>query len=653
MATNHGSQLRVRLAHARARTARARVEGSERTGAGGAGTAGEEVGMNGRHGMAGGSQEAKKEIRERLRKEIEECRAALLEADKKLMEMRQAEPAERSTGSREGKRPHKANTHYTFQPGEEAGQRSGKKKSGQKETSGTKRKNPSRAWDNPREQKRVKFAQERDRRMHNMWNSCLSILKMLAKHRYGWPFLEPVDAVKLNIPDYYDIIQHPMDFGTIEKRIQDGYYDSPLKFRDDVRLVFSNCRTYNKPGQDVRFMGDSLESVFEKRWENSRIESKLEEEKSRLAAEEEEIENTPIMSDSIPDAQALQSQLANLSRELEEIKGGKKGHMRSPDMDFRPTRAMTFDEKRNLSVNLGNLPGEKLSRVVEIIQQGTGDINQGEDEIELDIDALDNDTLWRLDRYVKSCLKIKSGKRSRYSDGERMGRVQSNLEGTVNELAQVESKLDGRREDEVDIGGTAATEGGDVEIEQDKNLDSSSSSSDSEFSSDLEDGVSKKPELAGEEGGDSKDSKEAGLNKTATFDVNEASTSLPLATNKADTPRQGSPQGGAEHTNPAGSTEVVGAEASPVAQPTREEPKVDGAEASAPFPQEENQQASAGPGAWESVDPRPDLEVPQPAAKASMPVSDDGARAPQPFTTEEHRQEQHVPANGDNLANAS
>eukprot|EP00963_Diacronema_lutheri_P011933 scaffold1518_cov331-Pavlova_lutheri.AAC.7 len=610
--------------------------------------------MNGRHGPAGEDQEAKKQIRERLRKEIEQCRAALLEADKKLMELRQSEPAERSTGSREGKRPHKANTHYTFQPGEEAGQRSGKKKSGQKESSGTKRKTPSRAWDNPREQKRIKFAQERDRRMHNMWNSCLSILKMLTKHRYGWPFLTPVDAVKLNIPDYYDIIQNPMDFGTIEKRIQDGYYDSPLKFRDDVRLVFSNCRIYNKPGQDVRFMGDSLEAVFEKRWDNSRIESKLEEEKSRLAAEEEEIANTPIMSDSIPDAQALQSQLANLSRELEEIKGGKKGQVKSPDMDFRPTRAMTFDEKRTLSVNLGNLPGEKLSRVVEIIQQGTGDINQGEDEIELDIDALDNDTLWRLDRYVKSCLKIKSGKRSRYSDGEKMGRVQSNLEGTVNELAQVESKLDGRREDEVDIGGVAATEGGDVEIEQDKNMDSSSSSSDSEFSSDLEDGGSKKPEPAGEEGGDSKDSKEAGLNKPAAFDVNEASTSFPLTTNKADTPKYGSPQGGAEQTNHGGSGEVAGAQGTPAALPLQEEHEVHATNPTTPSVPMEKQQDLPATDAGENNNTSPRADNADIAGRTSTPVTDDNVQPSQPCTMKEPpHQEQQAAANGDALANAT
>jgi hypothetical protein len=38
----------------------------------------------------------------------------------------------------------------------------------------------------------------------------------LSKHTYAWIFLEPVDPIKLNIPDYLDIIKKPMDFGTIK-----------------------------------------------------------------------------------------------------------------------------------------------------------------------------------------------------------------------------------------------------------------------------------------------------------------------------------------------------------------------------------------------------------------------------------------------------
>ena len=44
------------------------------------------------------------------------------------------------------------------------------------------------------------------------------VMKAVWKHQFGWPFHTPVDAMKLNIPDYHKIIKHPMDFGCIKKR---------------------------------------------------------------------------------------------------------------------------------------------------------------------------------------------------------------------------------------------------------------------------------------------------------------------------------------------------------------------------------------------------------------------------------------------------
>jgi Bromodomain len=50
------------------------------------------------------------------------------------------------------------------------------------------------------------------------------VIKAVWKHQFGWPFHCPVDAIKLNIPDYHKIIKHPMDFGTIKKRLENNYY---------------------------------------------------------------------------------------------------------------------------------------------------------------------------------------------------------------------------------------------------------------------------------------------------------------------------------------------------------------------------------------------------------------------------------------------
>ena len=40
-----------------------------------------------------------------------------------------------------------------------------------------------------------------------------TVMKAVWKHQFGWPFQTPVDALKLNIPDYHTIIKHAMDFG--------------------------------------------------------------------------------------------------------------------------------------------------------------------------------------------------------------------------------------------------------------------------------------------------------------------------------------------------------------------------------------------------------------------------------------------------------
>ncbi|PRW57142.1 transcription factor GTE8-like [Chlorella sorokiniana] len=75
----------------------------------------------------------------------------------------------------------------------------------------------------------------------------------------------PVDTVLYS--DYLQVVQQPMDLGTIQKRLSDGAYDSPLQFCDDVRLVWSNCLRYNPPGNPVRDLGDTAAQQFDELWE--------------------------------------------------------------------------------------------------------------------------------------------------------------------------------------------------------------------------------------------------------------------------------------------------------------------------------------------------------------------------------------------------
>ncbi|XP_068319951.1 transcription factor GTE12-like isoform X1 [Pyrus communis] len=95
---------------------------------------------------------------------------------------------------------------------------------------------------------------------------CLTILKTLMSKKESWPFNEPVDPVKLRIPDYFRIISHPMDLGTVKSKLQKDLYFSAEEFAADVRLTFSNAMLYNPPGNPFHHLAENLNSFFEMRW---------------------------------------------------------------------------------------------------------------------------------------------------------------------------------------------------------------------------------------------------------------------------------------------------------------------------------------------------------------------------------------------------
>ncbi|XP_061634316.1 bromodomain testis-specific protein [Phyllopteryx taeniolatus] len=89
-----------------------------------------------------------------------------------------------------------------------------------------------------------------------------SVFKALWRHHFSWPFRQPVDAVSLRLPDYYTIIKTPMDMGTIKRRLQNKYYWKAMECVQDFHTMFTNCYMYNKPGDDIVFMAQTLEKLF-------------------------------------------------------------------------------------------------------------------------------------------------------------------------------------------------------------------------------------------------------------------------------------------------------------------------------------------------------------------------------------------------------
>ena len=292
--------------------------------------------------------------------------------------------------------------------------------------------------------------------MNLLLRKCSSILKACQKHVSSWPFQVPVDPVQLGIPDYFDKIKHPMDYSTIAAKLEGGDYPLPSAFKADCELVFQNCLDYNPPDSAVYQAAVTASDEFAGQWEGSGLDYEEQNEIVRRNGEDIEVE-------ALPEEGPVHAEPAHAAptggggakvrdREAEKVRrmereakakaeriaagGGSAGRGRgdddsdSDDDDLEvaprqrppkpsapsarpgpprqrpappappaPRPAMKFEQKRQLSVALANLPVQKQARVVQIISEQNLTKSE-DDEIEIDLDLMDNATLWRLFDFV-------------------------------------------------------------------------------------------------------------------------------------------------------------------------------------------------------------------------------------------------------------
>lgn len=95
---------------------------------------------------------------------------------------------------------------------------------------------------------------------------CKDLLKVLQKLPDAAIFLRPVDPVLDGCPTYYDEILRPMDLGTMSTKLNEGKYATMEDFKDDMELIFSNCRQFNPPGTIPVACAAAVEKTFKKEW---------------------------------------------------------------------------------------------------------------------------------------------------------------------------------------------------------------------------------------------------------------------------------------------------------------------------------------------------------------------------------------------------
>ncbi|XP_067401337.1 bromodomain and WD repeat-containing protein 1-like [Emydura macquarii macquarii] len=99
----------------------------------------------------------------------------------------------------------------------------------------------------------------------NTWKKqCMELVNLIFQCEDSEPFRQPVDLDQY--PDYRHIIDTPMDFGTVKETLEAGNYDTPMELCKDIRLIFSNAKSYtpNKRSK-IYSMTLRLSALFEEK----------------------------------------------------------------------------------------------------------------------------------------------------------------------------------------------------------------------------------------------------------------------------------------------------------------------------------------------------------------------------------------------------
>ena len=239
---------------------------------------------------------------------------------------------------------------------------------------------------------------------------CAEVLTELKRPKHlkvSEPFLQPVDPVSLNIPNYHKLIKKPMDVSTIDKKLAAGQYENAKEFEADVRLMFQNCYKFNPPTHPVHGMGKEYEKVFEDKWSQkakwlndhapsseaqspgSFTEADEDEEESDEEPEEEDDDNADQIAKLQESILAISQQIDTLSKGKKKSPpaGAKKTKTSKATMKKEPKKApakpsrkntskkssqkvpiMSYDEKRSISDRINDLPENKMPQVLQIIR---------------------------------------------------------------------------------------------------------------------------------------------------------------------------------------------------------------------------------------------------------------------------------------------
>ncbi|CAI9757357.1 unnamed protein product [Fraxinus pennsylvanica] len=221
-----------------------------------------------------------------------------------------------------------------------------------------------------------------------LMKQCDVLLNRLMKQKNAPIFNSPVDIIAYNIPDYFNVIKHPMDLGTVKTKLLSGRYSSPEGFAADVRLTLKNAMIYNPPGHYVHLAAEKMNKFFEVRWKQIEKKISVTMDESMLLTSSAIMEaKTP----SKPPAKKLKITSAENKIKQESVKP-----------------VMSNVEMRKLAAELNLLLEELPDNIINFLKESSFNgrqVNEGEMTIELD--TFSDNNLFKLRKLLDDYIEKK------------------------------------------------------------------------------------------------------------------------------------------------------------------------------------------------------------------------------------------------------
>lgn len=239
---------------------------------------------------------------------------------------------------------------------------------------------------------------------------CRDLLTTMMSQKFSHIFNAPVDAVALNIPNYFNVIKQPMDLGTVKDKLTAGEYADGEMFGEDVRLVWKNAIKFNPKTTFVHQTAVEYSKLFEKKFEKiPKTNAPRPTKPKRKRTTDGEAKKTPRPGSSDPTlTPAVVQHMEAMQKKLEAMQKQMQSMSKTGQQKLKQDKTpLTRREKEVLKTDIFKLPPSKLGPVVEMCSrnQPAGGTGGDDDEIEIDIDSLDIPTLRELQRYVKRALQ--------------------------------------------------------------------------------------------------------------------------------------------------------------------------------------------------------------------------------------------------------